>query len=182
MRVCALAALVSCSVTAGTDDPSVDGSAGGRGSELESACSLRGIASLASGFTSLFGAGDAQAVSATLAPDEDFLWFSDANVRPRVSIDDRDDAVDFIALEGSTTYQLSQIHISLRADEDTADVVFLLRDSGERLLLGKGLVRCSPPKVMSWTIGSSGPAAGPMPCEGDTEARRIGSLLVCLTR
>ena len=124
MRVCALAALASCSVTAGTDAPSVDGSAVGPGSELESACSLRGIASLAGGFISLFGAGDAEAVSAILAPDEDFLWFSDGSVQPRVSIDDRDDAVDFIALEGSVTYQLLQIHISLRADELTADVVF----------------------------------------------------------
>lgn len=182
MRVCTLVVLMSCTATSRTDEPSVDGSSGGRAPETESACSPRGIASLVGSFSGLFGAGDPEAVAAILAPDEDFLWFSDANVRPRVSIDDRDDAVDLIAHEGTPAYQVLQIHLSQRVDGDTADVVFLLRDSGDRLLLGKGLVRCSPPKVMGWTIGSSGPAAGPKPCEGDTEARRIGSLLVCLAR
>jgi hypothetical protein len=182
MRVCTLVVLMSCTATSRTDEPSVDGSSGGRAPETESACSLRGIASLVGAFSGLFGAGDPEAVSAILASDEDFLWFSDANVRPRVSIDDRDDAADLIALDGTPEYQVLQIHLSQRADGDTADVVFLLRESRDRVLLGKSLVRCTPPRIMSWTIGSSGPAAGPKPCEGDTEARRIGTFLVCLTR
>lgn len=182
VRVFALAMMVSCSVSTGTGDHTEPVSSGRQDAESKSACTARGIASLAGGFSGLFGAGDADAVSAVLALDEEFHWISDVNVRPIVSISDRSDAVQYVAAKAMSRYDLKQIRLTPRIDEVSADIVFLLKDSRARLLLGKGLVKCTPPSIMSWTIGSSGPAAGPKPCEGDTEARRIGTLVVCLAR